>query len=174
MKKALSVFALLLALSLTACGSGGSFAPEEYSEGRIGDVMHNKFFDFTVNSAYTCATFEGYIPEEGRQLLVAELTIKNTFHETIPMFDTDFQAQWNDQEDLDNAYAYPVEEIVSDEQLAVEYDLGVDEETTGLLVFEVPAELQDYSVVYLEEFDDDSTGDFFAVFFTAKQVSAAV
>lgn len=162
--------ALVLILALTACGGSG----EEYEEGRIGDVMHNQFFDFTVNGAYTCDSFEGYTPEAGKKLLVAELTVKNTFNETIPMFDTDFQAQWDDEEDQDNAFSNPVETIVSEDLLEAEYDLAVDEERTGLLIFEVPEDLQDFSVVYLEEFDDGGTGGLFQVYFTAKDAGTSV
>lgn len=162
--------ALVLMLGLTGCGGSG----EEYEEGRIGDVMHDQFFDFTVNSVFTCDTYEGYTPEAGRQLLVAELTVKNTFNETIPMFDTDFQAQWNDKEDQDNAFSNPIETIVSGDQMEAEYNLAVDEERTGLLIFEVPEDLQDFSIVYLEEFDDDTTGNLYQVYFTAKDAGTTV
>ena len=49
-----------------------------------------------------------------------------------------------------------------------EYDLGVNEEKTGLLVFEVPEDSKDYSISYLEQFSNDTEGDVFFVFFTAK------
>lgn len=180
--------AAMLVLALSACGNGDSGSAAsgsadsgsasgsggDYVEGRLGDVMHNEFFDFAVHSAYTCDTYEGYTPEEGNQLLVAELTIKNTFSETIPMFDTDFQVQWNDQDDPDNAFANPVETVVSEDQLEAEYELAVDEEQTGLLIFEVPEDQQDYSIVYLEEFDDDTTGGLYQVYFTAKNMGTTV
>ena len=58
--------------------------------------------------------------------------------------------------------------MVSDEQLPEEYDLGVNEEKTGLLVYEVPEDSKDYSISYLEQFSNDTEGDVFFVFFTAK------
>jgi hypothetical protein len=168
--------AVVLVLALTACGDSGSGSAggsasgsgDGYVEGRIGDVMSDRFFDFTVNSVYTCDSMGDYTPETGKKLLVAELTIKNTFNETIPMFDTDFQAQWDDQDDPDNAFANPVETVVSEDQLEADYDLGVEEERTGLLIFEVPKDLQDFSIVYLEEFDNDDTGSLYQVYFTVK------
>ena len=39
---------------------------------------------------------------------------------------------------------------------------------TGLLVYEVPAGNRDFSISYLEQFDDNSEGDTFFVFFTAE------
>lgn len=141
-----------------------------YVEGRMGDRMKTYFFDFTINSAYTCDEFEGYRPSEGKQMLVVQATVKNTFYESIVMFDTDFQAQWNSDGEED--YEFPITdgaEQISDEQLPEEYELGVNEERNGLLVFEVPEDKKDFSVSYLELFDDDSEGDVFFVYFTADQ-----
>lgn len=178
MKKTLSLLlALVLALSLMGCdrlpgedngGSGEGYPDEEgYASGYVGTVMHNKFFDFTVNSAALYNEYEGYAPEEGKLVLVTELTIKNTFQKSIPMFDTDFQLQWSvDSEDEDN-FAWPVLDPIADNQLPESYELAVQEERTGILIFEVSAELKDFSLVYLEEFDDDTTGNLFCVFFTA-------
>jgi len=94
--------------------------------------------------------------------------VKNTDTASIPMFDTDFQAQWNEDED-DDAFSMPIEKIVSDQQLPDEYELGVKESRTGLLIFEVPEEYKDFSVSYMEYFSDDTTGDLFFVYFTADQ-----
>ena len=69
--------ATVLAFSLVACGPVDSAVQnlagaasnkgsdvvtaddDGYAEGRIGDVMRPYFFDYTVNSAYTCKEFEG-------------------------------------------------------------------------------------------------------------------
>ena len=82
--------ALSLSL-LSGCGDKTGYAKDGFAEGRLGDTMHTYFFDFTVNSAYLCDTYEGYTPiMEGYQLLVADVTVKNTNRESIPMYDTDF------------------------------------------------------------------------------------
>ena len=189
MKKFVGIIATtMLAFSLTACGpvdravqsiagrasdSGSNVVTADddgYAEGRIGDVMKTYFFNYTVNSAYTCNEYEGYTPSEGNKLLVAEVTVKNTDRSTVTMYDTDFQVQWGD-DDNDDAYDAPItyySEAVSDEQLPEEYDLAVNEERTGLLVFEVPEDSRDYSISYLEQFSNDTEGDVFFVFFTAK------
>ena len=80
--------ATVLAFSLVACGPVDSAVQnlagaasnkgsdvvtaddDGYAEGRIGDVMRTYFFDYTVNSAYTCKEFEGYTPAEGNKLLL--------------------------------------------------------------------------------------------------------
>ncbi len=142
----------------------------DYGEGRMGDTMKTYFFDYTVNSAYVCEEFAGYQPAEGKDLLVADVTVKNTFNESIPMFDSDFQVQWNSdaEEDYDVPISYYGNEV-SDEQLPESYELAINEEVTGLLVFEVPEGEKDFSISYLELFDDDSEGDVYFVFFTAEK-----
>lgn len=85
--------AVVMALGLTACGGSGS------SEGRTGDTMETYFFDFTVNSAYLTSDYAGRTPGEGNVLLVADITVKNTFEQSIEMYDTDFQVQWDDGDD---------------------------------------------------------------------------
>ena len=110
--------ALSLSL-LSGCGDKTGYAKDGFAEGRLGDTMHTYFFDFTVNSAYLCDTYEGYTPiMEGYQLLVADVTVKNTNRESIPMYDTDFQVQWSD--DSEDAYDVPITyytDAVSDQQL---------------------------------------------------------
>lgn len=196
MKRFLSLLlTLLLSLALTACGGGDSgssgtsgssssaggtgsgdvYAEDGYGEGRIGDVVHSYFMDFTVNSAYTAGEYNGHTAPEGKQVLVVEMTVKNTFNESLPMYDDDFQAQWTTSADS-GEYAWPITEAengdeldtVSDEQLPALYELSVNESRTGTLVFDVPAGEKDFSVSHMELFDDGSEGDTFFVYFTAS------
>ena len=166
---ALAAAAVML-LGLTACGGGSN-------EGRTGDTMETYFFDFTVNSAYLTSDYAGYTPAEGNVLLVADITVKNTFQQSFEMYDVDFQAQWDDGDD---AFAYPIttdmetfteREPVGENQLPGTYLMAVDEERSGELVYEVPAGHADFSISYLEQFVDDageeSTGEVYFVYFTA-------
>lgn len=169
------LLALVLALALAGCGGSSG---QDASEGRVGDIMETYFFNFTVNSAYLCTEYEGYVPADGSVLLAADVTVKNTFNKSIEMYDTDFQIQWGDG---DEDYGYPItidmetgEELdpVSDEQLPGTYNLGVNAERSGLLVYEVPADNVDFSISHLELFDDGSDeseeGDVYFVYFTAE------
>ena len=192
MKKLLSLtLALLMILTLAACGgdsaSGGSDssggagsgevrAEDGYAEARVGDLVHSYFMDFTVNSAYTTSDYHGHTAPEGMKVLVVNMTIKNTFNESLPMYDDDFQGQWSASSETDE-FAWPITEaedgsdleVVSEEQLPAEYELAVNETRTGDLVFDVPADEKDFSISHLELFDDDSEGDTFFVFFTAEE-----
>lgn len=200
MKRLLSVLlAAILVLALAGCGgkdsgdskdsgtsSGGSenvgsgngdvYAEDGWAEGRLGDTMHTYFFNYTVNSAYTCGEFAGRQAAEGNKLLVVEITVKNTTSASVEMYDTDFQAQWGASGDED--YRMPIttdpetyEELdpISDEQLPGTYMLGVNQDRTGLLVYEVPADGMDFSISYLEAFEEGDEGDTFFVFFTPEE-----
>ena len=180
MKKRLltAALALALALGLAACGGDGG-----NNEGRVDDTMETYFFNFTVNGAYLTNDYEGYTPAEGNTLLVADITVKNTFQESIEMYDIDFQAQWG--EEGEDAYAYPITtdmetftelDPVGENQLPGTYPMAVDEERNGELVYEVPAGHVDFSISYLEQFVDDageeSTGEVYFVYFTAEDRTA--
>ena len=190
MKRALPfTLALLLLLALAACGgnagdAGGSSGPgssevraeDGYAEARAGDLVHSYFMDFTVNGAYTTANYHGHTAPEGGKVLVVDITVKNTFHESLPMYDDDFQGQWTASSDTDE-FAWPITEgedgvdldTVAEEQLPAQYELAVNESRTGTLVFDVPADEKDFSISHLELFDDNSEGDTFFVFFTAEE-----
>ena len=180
--------ACFLLLALVACGgsdsdsgpggagSGEVRAEDGYAEARIGDLVHSYFMDFTVNGAYTTADYHGHTAPEGGKVLVVEMTIKNTFNESLPMYDDDFQGQWSASPVTDE-FAWPITEsedgseleTVAEEQLPAEYELAVNETRTGTLVFDVPADEKDFSISHLELFDDNSEGDTFFVFFTAEE-----
>ena len=140
----------------------------------FGATQKTYFFSYKVDSAYVCSEYEGYTPEAGNQLLVASVTLKNTFGEEIEMYDTDFQAQWGGSGEDD--FSLPItfngtEEglaTLTQEQLPGVYTMAKGESRTGLLIFEVPDGYQDFSISYMEAFDDDSTGDTFFVNFTAE------
>lgn len=188
MKRLLTLtLALMLILALAACGgnsgssgsgspgSGNVYAEDGYGEGRIGDVVHSVFMDFSIDSAYTTSNYNGHTAPAGKQVLVVEMTVKNTFKETLPMWDVDFQAQWTASADTDE-YAWPITagedgndslDTVAAEQFPSEYDLSVGESRTGTLVFDVPENEKDFSISHQELFEDDSEGDIFFVYFTA-------
>lgn len=210
LKKQLVMFLAFLMMvgSLTACGSlpnnvgdvldsntdkvnsendkennGAGYAEDGYAEGFLGETMHTYWFDFTINSAYTCMEFDGLTPDEGYKFLVAEVTLYNTTKSSQPMYFWDFQLQWDVQpgEDEEKAFGYPLyEEIqnedgesdfisVSDLQLPAYYELGINETRTGTLLYAAPEGAKDYSVSFQEVFEDDTEGDVFFVWFNAEE-----
>lgn len=177
-----TAMASVLVLGMAGCGTKkeSSVSDEEpkviiieaedgFASGNATDIMRTAFFDFSIDSAYTADSYQSFAAEEGNQLLIAQITIKNTMTSSIPMFDTDFQAQWGDDED-DQAFSFPLTaegDAAEGEMLPEEYELAINESRTGLLVFQVPADKKDFSVSYQEIFDTQEKGDTFFVYFTA-------
>ena len=169
-----SVFVLLLA----ACGDRTGYPQDGQALGEIGDTMHTAFFTFTINSAQLTDTFDGYTAQEGYELLAADITIENDSGTAQPMFIWDFQVQWNslDGENPELAFGYPVYEgegddataytNVSEQQLPPIYELQDGEKREGVLLYEVPEGRENFSISFMEYFEDDTTGDVFFVEFT--------
>lgn len=177
MKRLLSLLlSALLLLSVTGCslpqltGGDGYAGITGQAEGALGDTMHSYFFDFTVHHAYQVDELQGYTPQAGYSLLVVDLTVVNTFDDPIPMFDTDFQLQWGEG---DEDYGYPIGELDGDGIFPAEYELEVNERRTGQLIFAVPAGEAEFSLSYLECFEDGTEGDLFFVYFSAPAEASA-
>lgn len=134
-----------------------------YAEGRIGDTMKNVFFSFVVNDARLTQEYEGQTPPQGMTYLVADITVKNVFGSPLPMWSDDFQIQWGRTEE---EYGFPIASF-AEGQMPDEYTLGTAEKVNYACVFEVPTptEKTEYSVSYLEVYDDDVEGNVFFVYF---------
>ena len=166
---------VMFALALSACGmfQSDASAPEDagvitpvdgYAEGQLEDVLRTAFFDFSVNSAYTCQELDSYTAADGSQLLVAEITVQNTSDYDMPMFDSDFQAQWGGTGDDD--FSIPISRPFTDNQAPASYSIPVDEAVTYTHVYEVPADATEFSISFQEYFEDETMGDVFFVYFT--------
>lgn len=120
---------------------------------------------------------------EGYKFLAVEITLHNDTIVTQPMSVQDFQIQWDSQEgeSPDENYAFPVCQVVADpsgeaayaslsqQQLPASYELGINEERTGILLYVVPAGAKDYGLYFEEYYSDDTVGDLFLVSFNAEQ-----
>lgn len=188
MKKIIALFFMtVMLLSLAGCGKSGieraSMGDEDsdvqvYDNddgtktfvGRTGSNMRTQWFDFTVNDAYqTTEAIGGYTPSAGNVLVVVDMTLKNTFTESVPMSDWDFQLQWGD--DSDDAFAFPVEtnEAILDNQFESEFTMKINQEVNGCYIFEAPEGYDDFSVSFLEYYEDDTEGNLYFVYFSADE-----
>lgn len=151
---------------ITGEGTGQNY------EARVGDTCNTHFFSYNINGTNIADSFEGYTPKSGNQLLIVGVSIENTWRKTITMYDTDFQAQWDDEDDPANAYAYPIayQNVAEMQQLPAKYTLGVGESLWGTLIYEVPKGYTDFSIAYQEQFADGSTGDSFFTYFTSTKL----
>lgn len=131
-------------------------------EGIAGDVMSTSFFDFTVNTASLVPSDA----EDPYDYLVVNVTVRSTFPETIPMFDTDFELYWDMQDENDPWL--PLAPGLLDSQLPEEYSLDFGETSTGDLIFQVDKGVSEYVLLYMEIYEDGFEGDMFAVYFAVE------
>lgn len=135
---------------------------QSYYSGRIGDHMRNVFFEYTVNSVDYPASYGDITPADGNQLLVADVTVRNVFSQTLPMSIYDFQVQWGDG---DQDYGYQEKGLTGDNLMPDQWQLMRGASETYKLVFQVPADATEFSISYLELWDDNTEGDVFFVYF---------
>ena len=166
--------ALTLGAALTGCSGITLFNAGKDTDGELGDTMSNMFFDFTVNTAEVVSDYDGYTAADGNKLVVCSVTLKNTFGEELPMYDSDFQIQWGEG---DEDYAWSVDPLEEDAdgmptnaQMPLSWYMADGAEETYDLLFEGPSDQNDYYLVYLEQYTDEDgnegAGDLYTVHFT--------
>lgn len=178
MKKRIALLMAVAALLVSGCSkplssTTGNIVMAKDGEGdaNIGDTIRTYFFDATVNSAYLTENYKSITPSsDGKELLVVNITVKNTTSSVITMYDTDFQGQWGGEGEED--YCFPVtydgNESIGN-MLPAAYELKTGQSETGDLVYEMPEGLSDFAVAYIELFDDESTGNVFFIYFSAEK-----
>lgn len=166
MKKVkISLIAMLamFAIMLTGCDTLSSIGGAGTSgrEGGIGDTLSNVFFDFTVNSAEFVDELDGYTAEDGKKLLLLNVTIENvSYGDGLPMFDSDFQVYWDTSDD----FAWSVDPF-NETLMPLEFTLDAKEKATYDILFEVPADQDTFEFAYLEVYEDNDEGELYTVKF---------
>lgn len=171
MRKWFAAFLALIMLgSLAACGKDGlDLNPDkekdkdndsgkedsEFYDGYIGDKMSTYWFDFTVDGAYSCKEFEGYVPSAGNKLVVVTISLKNTCGQSVDMWGDDFMIVWDGPEE-DDCIDIPLPAGVSDEQFPDEYVLGINGRRTNIAIYEVPEEFRDFAIYFQEIMEDEN------------------
>lgn len=136
-----------------------------YAEGVVGTVFRTVFFDYRVDSVAFPSEYEGYIADDGMQLVDVKITIRNTFGEELPMYNCDFQIQWHDLGDGDEDYDFGIEMDDSDTVMPFDYSLADEATCCYHIVYEVPAEAEEFSISFQEFFSDNTEGDVFFTYF---------
>lgn len=125
-----------------------------------GTALKNDFFECTVNSVVEEDRIEEYIPElEGNKFVIVNVTIKNTFPEPIPMYCRDFRLKWGESA-AETAEPYGKK---FDSQIENSFTLGVDEIINGDIIFEIPKNINDIKLEYIEVYDDLTVGNTYQI-----------
>lgn len=168
-KKFLTCIMMVFCLMLTACGiptiTQVVRAENGYAEGQIGTTFRTVFFDYSVDSVKFPSEYEDYTPDEDMQLVDIVVTIKNTFGDTLPMFNSDFWIEWNKLENVQYNYDYGIEMDGSSTVMPSEFSLADKDTCNYHIIFEVPAKATSFCVSFEECFNNGSTGDVFTTFF---------
>jgi hypothetical protein len=168
----------VLAFSLVGCGSqlditrmlqaeGRSF--NNVTTGKVGDTLTNTFFAWTVRSVEVKDSLivdgEELLPDtNGYKFLLVDITTKNVFDKANPMGNVDFTIIWTEGDETKEDFGYYE---FMDGMYPDEFMQEVGESASGILVFEVPANVHNANIAYYELWDDDFEGDayFFEVTF---------
>lgn len=142
----------------------------EYVWGQVGETMKTYWFNFNVTSATLYSEYDGNIPTDGYQFLELKLWMKNTFNESVPMFWSDFDVEWDDPD----SYELPVFISVDGKELKLteeeyEYSLRRAGSIDLVMVYEVAEGYDEFFVYFDEEFADGTVGDVFAVYLAPEQ-----
>ena len=156
------------------------------AEGALGDTMRASFLKFTLNSAATASSYQSITADEGMQLLVLNITTKVTQKHDLLLYDTDYQIQWGGEGAGD--YSEPVtyrdewadfvtyKKAVSLEGITSLFPgqqaLVPGETITYDYVYQVPAGLSDFQLLFREYYEDEDVGDLFVVTFHAESAGA--
>ena len=111
-----------------------------------------QFFNFAVGKAQLLDEYDGKSPTQGGKFLKVEITVTNITSSALAMYDTDFQLLTSN-----NTVLAP-QETFNDEMVPIEYELKAGESATYTYLYDVPAGETEFKVLYLEEYDDPTTG----------------
>jgi len=160
--------ALLLAvcmaatLGLVGCGTGGnpinsvSNAIAQMIEGDVtgqaGKEYATKWFTFTVNTMGTGTSFAGYEAASGNKLVLANITITNTFGSPQPFGTYDWLV---DDGSLANPY-WPMAPLNSN-MMPENYMLNDGETVNYDVLVEYPANMSNPNFMYIEVDEEGNT-----------------
>jgi len=120
--------------------------------GQVGQQYQTKWFKFTVNSLTTASTYENtssaqgsYSAGSGNILVIANITITNTFTSTQPFGTYD----WHVYDSTLPDRIWPLSPL-SAAMMPDDFDLDVNKTVTYDVVIEIPANLPNPSFTYVE------------------------
>ncbi|MEG2054029.1 MAG: hypothetical protein RR052_03725 [Oscillospiraceae bacterium] len=153
---------------------------DDFYSGELGTVMSGEFFDFQVIECKESKTYDGemaeyadYVPAEGNMLMNVVVNVKDTCEDHIiengtygmMMFDNDFYIVARELSDTPPSLGADIQESKDNEWLMTKGEM-----VTRTLVYEVPAETDNFAFIYDEVFSDDTTGESFALFLNVEHL----
>lgn len=135
----------------------------EVITGKTGETLSTAFFDFTVSEVKAAEELDEYKPQsEGHRFIVAEVSVKNTTDQIIPVGNYDFSILWESEEEIAEEDQYPYKSFMEG-MYPDDTTLNPGDTLSGSVVFEIPSDISDFAVVYDEVYDDEFEGDSYMV-----------
>ena len=135
-----------------------------FAQGRIGDILKTEWFTFQLNEVNFLSEYDGYVAAEDNELIVANLTIKNTFFEPILFANWEFSLLLENNEDV--IEIEPLNLNYMSGSAPSEFELKRGEVVTYDFVYEVPKDnFGEYSIAFVEAYEDDFVGDWYFIYF---------
>jgi hypothetical protein len=169
MKKISWITVLLVFLfSLTGCTAIQDMFRKDVLDGVVGQTYNTKWFDFTINEITTAEVYNEYLPpDESYQFVVVNITEENTFGEALSMSCWDFKLEAEGMKESDE---YAREDFKDDPKvMPTSFELAPGSSVEYQLVFCVPKEIHDISLVYLEIDEDNKAGSTYQVNYTLPE-----
>lgn len=185
MKKLIVMIVLaVFTLSLTACDTATDLTDDltqivnargrtydNIITAKVGETTNNVFFEWTVSSVWVSYDIDGYTPPDGYMYVAADIiTTNTTYDNNLPLGNSDYIIVWGPEED---GWDYPLDEF-TEGMYPDEVTVEVGKTVEGLLVFLVPDDVQDVSIIYDEIYDDDFVGNSYSYDITLSDHQSSI
>ena len=185
MKKKFKIFIMIIA-SISLCGCTLPFQSDKYpawttngilesytltdgrivdgwSGSKISDTVKSKWYDFVVNYAEVLKEYDGYKASNGKKLIHASISIKNTSDKAVYLVKDDFVLVWNLDKN-ERSYTYSLEPYSKD-MLSNDISINTTETKIVHVVYEIDENINDtMAIYYYEQYSDGQKGNKYYVY----------
>lgn len=134
----------------------------------IGEQAETKWFNFTVTNLTAADCVNSNYAPAGYKFVVADITLKNTYGQAIPMYENDFlllskysngsQKEIMTEKLLNYGYSAFVFQLYDNTARSYYFNLAAGETKSGKLIFLAASGAENYTLSYTEYDDDGNKG----------------
>jgi len=129
-------------------------------EAEIGNTYTTQWFDFTVEHIKRIDGYANQVPQNGYMLINVLITKRGTFYDTSPVPVGIFDFYMNSSAFEERIY--PINPL-SDYMMPREFNLFYNETVTFHMIYEVPKDVPDLTLVHTEWDETDRKGASFSI-----------
>lgn len=130
----------------------------------IGQTVSAKWYEFTVNSVEEISSYEGRDASDGKKLVHANITIKNTSEKEVYVFHDDFALIWDLDSD-NRSYTTSLDKYTDTMLDNKETAVKVGETKTIDTVYEIDKNVKKpMAIYYYEQYSDGQKGNKYYIY----------